>query len=173
MSDSSQLHNRIIEPLEISFPVGTYLNYLPAIFQNNEFLGKFLRVFETLWEPMEQRQDHIEMYFDPHTCPKNFLPWLAGWLDLTYNENWPEWQMRKMLREGFALGRWRGTLHGLESIIELCAGHKPEISPSPTNQFVFNIKVKLPESAGVTESFLEQVIDLHKPAHVAYTLEVM
>ncbi|MGE0885924.1 MAG: phage tail protein I [Blastocatellales bacterium] len=173
MDDLSQPYDRAIETSEISFPVRTYLDYLPAIFQNDEFLRKFLHIFETLWEPLELRQDHIEMYFDPHTCPKNFLPWLAGWLDLTYNENWPEWQMRKMLREGFALGRWRGTLYGLERIIELCTGYKPEISPSPTNQFVFHIKVKLSESAEVTEAFLDQVIRLHKPAHVGYILEVM
>ena len=172
MPEPSRDGDREVDPFEILSASASYLNFLPVIFQNDDFLRRFLGIFETVWEPLEQRQDHIASYFDPHTCPKSFLPWLAGWLNLTFNENWPEWQMRRMIREGFALSRWRGTRLGLEQIIELCVGQKSVITPSPHNQFVFHIEVVLPTDGGVTETFLNQVIQAHKPAHIGYTLEV-
>ena len=43
--------------------------------KNQDFLARMLLVFESLWEPLEQRQDHIAMYFDPRTCPAELLSW--------------------------------------------------------------------------------------------------
>lgn len=150
----------------------SYLNYLPVIFQNDEFMGRFLRIFETIWEPLEQRQDQIAMYFDPTTCPESFLPWLASWFDLPFNKNWPEPQRRMLLKEGFVIGRRSGTRPGLELILELCAGEKPEITQSQDDPFVYHIRISLPGDSSATEAFVNQIIQLHKPAHVGYTLEV-
>src|SRR5262249_6296889 len=86
-----------------------YLNYLPAIFSDNDFLGRYLLVFESIWEPMEQRQDHIEMYLSPATCPASFLPWLASWFDLTVSPHWPERHVRELVQQAMDLYRWRGT----------------------------------------------------------------
>src|SRR5205807_6447131 len=94
-------------------PESIYRQYLPDIFQENDFLRRFLRIFEDIWEPLEQRQDHIEMYFDPHTCPASFLPWLASWFDLSLNMHWPEARMRGLLAEAMDLYSLRGTNYGL------------------------------------------------------------
>lgn len=153
----------------------TYLRYLPDIFQENDFLRRFLHIFEDIWEPLEQRQDHIEMYFDPLTCPVSFLPWLASWLDFPLNMYWPEAQYRRVLAQAMELYRWRGTQYGLVRMIELFTGLTPEITESPSDPFVFHICITL--SAGSSgESFdqglIEELIQTHKPAHAGYLLEV-
>ncbi len=150
----------------------SYLHYLPVIFQTDEFLGRFLRIFETVWEPLEQRQNHLASYFDPATCPTNFLPWLASWFNLPFSENWPESQQRLLVKQGFRLSRRSGTLVGLETILELCVGQKPTIVQSPDDHFVYRISLILPAQPEVTEAFLHQIIQLHKPAFIGYTLEV-
>lgn len=150
----------------------SYLNYLPVIFQTDEFLGRFLRIFETVWEPMEQRQDHMALYFDPATCPTDFLAWLASWFNLPFSETWPELQRRLLVKQGFRLSRRSGTLDGLETILELCTGQKPVIAQSPDNPFVYRISLSLPSQPEVTEAFLHQIIQIHKPAFIGYTLEV-
>src|SRR5205814_3376189 len=71
-------------------PQSRYLQHLPTVYEDNVFLGRYLLIFESLWEPLEQRQDHVDMYFDPRTCPAAFLPWLARWLDLSFNTHSPE-----------------------------------------------------------------------------------
>ncbi len=149
-----------------------YLPFLPSVFQDNDFLRRMLLIFETIWEPLEWRQDHIYMYFDPRTCPAPLLPWLAGWLDLSFPPGWPEGRKRKVLAEGTTLLRWRGTRFGLERLIEVFTGLTPQISELPGEPYVFHIRLLVPAGATVDDAQVEALIRAHKPAHAGYVLEV-
>jgi phage tail-like protein len=152
-----------------------YLRFLPDIFQEDDFLKRFLRIFENIWEPLEHRQDHIEMYFDPRTCPASFLPWLASWLDLPFNPHWPETRHRRLLSAAMELYSWRGTAYGLTRMIEVCTGLTPLIRELPSQPFVFHIRIIPPPGAPagtVDTDFIEELIQTHKPAHAGYVLEV-
>jgi phage tail-like protein len=154
---------------------GLYRRYLPDIFQDDDFLRRFLHIFEDIWEPLEHRQDHIEMYFDPRTCPASFLPWLASWLDVPFHPHWPEARHRRLLSQAMELYTWRGTRYGLVRMIEVCTGLVPTITESPTQPFVFHIRIILPPgmSGGeVDRNLIEELIQTHKPAHAGYILEV-
>ncbi len=152
-----------------------YQRFLPDIYQENDFLRRFLHIFEDIWEPLEQRQDHISMYFDPSTSPAAFLSWLASWLDLSFNEHWPEARRRHLLAQAMELYRWRGTPYGLIRMIEVCAGVTPVIKELPTEPFIFHISVTLPPTAAssaVDKDLIESLIQTHKPAYAGYILEV-
>lgn len=152
-----------------------YLGFLPDIFQEDDFLRRFLHIFEDIWEPLEHRQDHIEMYFDPRTCPASFLPWLASWLDLPFNPHWPEARHRRLLSAAMELYSWRGTAYGLTRMIEVCTGLTPLIRELPSQPFVFHIRIITPPGAPagtVDKDFIEELIQAHKPAHAGYVLEV-
>src|SRR2546427_437089 len=47
----------------VDSPASRYLADLPTVFQDPmfPFLGRYLRIFEHIWEPFEWRQDHIEL----------------------------------------------------------------------------------------------------------------
>jgi phage tail-like protein len=172
-------------------PASRYLQYLPAIFQENgragdnrapadlaltnghaaSFLGRMLLIYESLWEPLEQRQDQVAMYYDPRTCPAEFLSWLASWLQLSIDRHWPEPRRRRLLREAMDLYRWRGTAYGLARMIEVCTGIVPTITENPARPHTFHVKVPLPPDGEVRRDFVEYLIATHKPAHVGYTLE--
>ncbi len=147
-----------------------YVGRLPAMFQDNEFLGRFLLIFETLWEPLEWRQNHYELYFDPQTSPAGWLAWLAGWLDLTVNPHWPEDRRRRLLDEAMELYRWRGTPYGLTRMIEVCTGHSIEVTEAGAEPFTFRVRV--PSSSAAQRDLIEQLVATHKPAHVGYVMEV-
>ena len=149
-----------------------YLKHLPAAFQENEFLGRMLLIFETIWEPLEQRQDHFPMYFDPRTCPASFIPWFASWLGLTVDPHWPEDRRRELLAEATELYRWRGTPYGLTRMIEVCTGLTPTVREDPAQPFVFNLTVRIPPGSTVRREVIEDLVRVHKPAHVGYVLEV-
>jgi phage tail-like protein len=165
-----------------------YLYNLPDIFQENDFLRRFLLLFEDIWEPLEQRQDHIAMYFDPRTCPEPFLLWLASWLDLTLpryrakeeaggeeRQIKPAAMIRYLLTQAMDLYNWRGTRYGLTRMIEVCTGITPEISEIPTRPFVFLIRITVPAGPVgemLDRDLIEELIETHKPAHVGYILEV-
>lgn len=152
-----------------------YTRYLPDIYQENDFLQRFLHIFEDIWEPLEQRQDHIEMYFDPRTCPAVFLPWLASWLGIPLNAHWPEARKRRLLSQAMELYSWRGTLYGLARMIEICTGLTPEITEKPSEPFVFHVRLTLapsPTGEHVDRALIEELIQIHKPAYAGYVLEV-
>jgi len=140
-------------------PVSQYLRDLPVI-------------FESLWEPLEQRQDHLALYFDPRTTPAAFLPWLAGWLSLAVDTHWPEERVRRLLAEGMDLYRWRGTAYGLTRMIEVCTGLTPEIGERAGMPFVFHVGISTPSGGAVDRDLIEGLILAHKPAHAGYLLEV-
>jgi len=152
-----------------------YLEQLPIIFHDSDLFRRMLLIYENIWEQLEQRQDFIEMYFDPRTCPASFLRWLAGWFDVAIDPHWPEARTRALLLELIQLYRWRGTKYGLTRMIEVCTGVTPEITISPASPFVLKISVHLPQNGGDNGTgalFIEELVKAHKPAHVGYVLEV-
>jgi phage tail-like protein len=147
-----------------------YLTDLPAIFQDNAFLGRFLLLFEATWEPLEQRQDHLDMYFHPRTCPASFLAWLASWFDFAFNQQWPEPRRRRLLAEAMDLYRWRGTAYGLARMIEVCTGLLPEITEVPGQPFVLRVVIH-PDATREIRELVDDLVREHKPAHAGYVLE--
>jgi phage tail-like protein len=151
----------------------SYVQFLPVIFHEESFMGRFLQIFETLWEPREQREDHIHMYFDPFTCPASFLPWMASWLDVSFNVHWPEARRRRFVAQATTLYRWRGTADGIKRLIEVCTElYDVEVRKDPAEPFVFRVSVSIPRGSDVTQEVLDELIQLHKPAASQYVLEI-
>jgi phage tail-like protein len=159
------------QPL-VETPVSRYLDDLPGIYHDEEaFLGRYLKIFETLWEPLEQRQDHISLYFDPRTCPTRMLDWFAGWLGFALDSALPEGSRRALLAEAIWLLRWRGTRAGLARLIELCTGQTPEIFTEAGSPPVIVVRLARPHNPEVTAELVERLIEANKPAHCAYSVE--
>jgi phage tail-like protein len=154
-------------------PEGTakYLRYLPVIFHNGTFMNRFLQIFEALWEPLEWRQKHIAMYFDPRTCPPEMLNVISKWVGLTPDPRWSEWRHRRILLETAELQRWRGTPYTLTRMIELSTDLTAKIEEDIGEPFVF--RVTLPR--GTSKQHVEivrELVETYKPAHTGYRLEV-
>jgi len=151
-----------------------YLDYLPAVFAENDFLGRYLLIFEAIWESLEQRQDHIEMYFDPRTCPEAFLPWLAGWFDFKTGFHWPEARTRDLVEQVSDLYRFRGTAYGLAKMLEVWTGATPQITQDPNQPFVFHVRIKHSQEADgqIDRAMVERLLNEHKPAAAGYTLDI-
>jgi phage tail-like protein len=152
--------------------VSSYLRYLPGIFHEGDFLGRYLLIEESIWEPLEQRQDHIDMYFDPRTCPSSFLPWMASWFDLPHHAHWPESRIRARLAQAVDLYRWRGTPYGLVRMIEVTTGVTPEITENPDEPFIFHIRVPAAHGVEIDRDLIEGLIEAHKPAHAGYVIDM-
>jgi len=115
----------------VSYDHETYLRYLPAIYQNDEvgrtFLIKALSLFESFFDEGEKKIRDLPMLFDPYAAPREFLPWLAGWLALDLDENWSDELTRRTIAEAFATYGWRGTAKGLRQSLETYAGIRTHI----------------------------------------------
>ena len=85
-----------------------FLDYLPSIYRDDAFLARFLRIFEDVVAPVELTLENVHHYFDPRMTPETLLPWLATWVDLSLDENWPIEKRRELIRAGVELYQWRG-----------------------------------------------------------------
>jgi len=180
---------------------GRYLRYLPALYQEDELMGRYLMLFESFLAPIEERIGMIWEYFDPRITPAHFLPWLATWADLTLDERWPEDRQRLLLRSIAKLYRKRGTKAGLAQFLEIYTGVRAEIIEYRSNNFrlgpenrlgqtvaigmrnapqSFHVRLVLPSIRGENAArkdterrrIIESIIESEKPAHTNYTLEI-
>jgi phage tail-like protein len=103
------------------FPRLSYLRYLPAVYQadftSKAFLERFLSLFETFFSNMEDKIFSFSRYIDARSTPDKFLPWLASWIGLSFDQRWSNEDIRRFIEEAPDLYKKRGTRDGLEKIL--------------------------------------------------------
>ena len=111
------------------FPARRCLSYLPAVYQEEEsssdFLARYLSLFGTLFDSVEQQIDGMAEQFDPERVKGKQLRWLASWLGLESDEHWQDEWVRALIRAAPELYRYRGTRRGIEKLVETFTGMKP------------------------------------------------
>lgn len=160
-------------PPGLSFNDSSYLKYLPDIYYLNgtDFIARFLALLESVLAPIEWNVDHFYLYLDPKTSPPDFLPWLANWYEIVFDDSWSVASQRTLLQEAHRIYRRRGTTWALRRVLEIYTGVAPEIDDKNRNldPFTFTVRIPLSERE-VNRTMLEHIINMSKPAHTTYTL---
>jgi phage tail-like protein len=121
----------LLKNLRIYYPRVSYLQYLPKVYQEDEasrsFLERFLSIFETVLSGYEETINHIHRLFNPLSTPREWLSWLAAWLGMVLDSNWPEDKKRELIKRAPELYKKRGTLEGLKEYIEIYTGLKSHL----------------------------------------------
>jgi len=172
---------------------GRYLRYLPEIYEADDFMGRFLMLFESFWAPIETQIANVAAYFNPDLTPERFIPWLGSWVGMTPDENLPVERQRRLLKAASSLYRRRGTRDGLREYLELYTGGEVRIVESRARDFrlgpgarlgagialgrrnkphTFTVFMRLPpgESRERWEGIVRRIIEEEKPAHTLYEL---
>ena len=113
--------------IKLHYPRESYLQYLPAVYQEDDesrlFLERFLSIFQTEFDGFDRLIDTLWLrLLDPASADARFLPWLAGWLALVADPTWSEATLRSMIKGAFASYRLRGTVAGLEQAVRAYGG---------------------------------------------------
>jgi phage tail-like protein len=113
------------------------LQYLPAIYQQDPFLGQFLLAFEKILlgrqddipfpdldvnfpvQGLEETIAKLATYFNPRQTPDDFLPWLATWTAFTLRADLPIEKQRDFIARIIQLYRWRGTKQNLQELLKI------------------------------------------------------
>ena len=169
------------EPFQFSLPPGLslthsrYLEFLPEIYRaggEKSFIARFLALLESILAPLEWTVDNFDLYLDPKTAPVGFLPWLANWYDLTFDESWDEAAQRTLLIEAHLIYRRRGTAWALRRLLEIYTGRPVEIDDQNDNLEDFTFAVRIAGSEReMSRTAVERLINANKPAHTSYTLQ--
>jgi phage tail-like protein len=172
------------------------LNFLPSMYAGDDFLNRFLLIFEDTLSPLLQMADNIHYYFNPLMTSPELLEWLATWVNLVLDESWSLEQRRHLIQSATELYSWRGTKRGLSQFIKLYIGVDPEITEyvdgmvlgeetllgvnttiAGRERHSFTVTLRL---NGLSKSELEykeaairRIIQAEKPAHTAYRLVIL
>ena len=106
----------------------SYSKFLPAIYADSDFMGRFLMIFEGVLGPIENVVNNLAYYFDPDATPEELLPWLASWVNVALDESWPVERRRALVRSAVQLFQWRGTRRGVREYLRVYTGVEPEIT---------------------------------------------
>lgn len=150
-----------------------YLKYLPEIYHAGpeSFLTRFLALFESILAPIEWNIDNFDLYLNPQTAPVDFLPWLANWFEMFFDESWSEASQRQLLAEAHHIYPRRGTVWALRRILEIYSGVEPDINDQGRSLEPFTFTVRFPlREQQINRAAIERIINANKPAHTNYSL---
>jgi phage tail-like protein len=167
------------KPIRDPFPPGvprdrsTWLKYLPAIYEDDDFIGRYLLIFESMMSPLFWILDNFDLYLSPDLAPEEWLHWFAGWVDMLMLPELPEDRKREIARQIGWLFLRRGTKAQLERLLELYFGVSPEIVESTRDACHFVVKLPLSQSkVRLGADVADRLIAAQRPAFASYTLEI-
>lgn len=105
-------------------PVGATL---PAMLQDDPFLQRFTAALDEVLTPVVATLDTLDAYVDPELAPGDFLAWLAGWVGLGLDPQWPVAAQRRLLGSAADVHDARGTARGLREELSLLCGADVEV----------------------------------------------
>jgi phage tail-like protein len=163
------------------------VDLLPGLLQDDAFIQRFADGLDHVLAPVLLSLDNIDAYLDPGTAPPDFVEWIAEWVGIALDENWPLQQQRALVAQAVDLFHWRGTVRGLSAHVALYAGVEPEIfesgasawSPAPNASLPGEaspnlvVRVRVADPAGLDAARLDQIVSASKPAHIPHSIEVL
>jgi len=183
-----------VDNAAVAHPLG---QALPAVFQEddpaihgpgrNGFLQRLTSGLDQVLAPVFSTLDNLAAYFDPTVAPEDFLAWLAEWVGLPLDQNWPVPRQRQLVATAVDLHGSRGTLRGLRDHVALFTGCEVEVSdttdgvaPGTTEKGgpaarvpSIRVVVTVPAGGAVDRERLERVVTAAKPAHVLHEIKVV
>ncbi len=119
----------IIHDMKIYLERENWMNYLPEIFlqDGNDFLERFLYIFQTMNEDLEYKINNISNYFNPDTAEGEFLWFLSDWIAIDDGYVWDDEKLRYLIKNAMRLYKIRGTRRYIKEIVKLYLGVEPII----------------------------------------------
>lgn len=160
---------------------------LPGLFREDGFATRLCGALDEVLSPVLSTLDCLDAYLDPDLTPVDFLDWLAGWVGIMLDQNWPESRRRALVGRAGELYRWQGTARGIAQHVALYTGAQPEVddsggtasSEAPGGQLPGRstpevvVRVRVTDPASVDLRHLDAIVAAAKPAHVAHRVEVV
>lgn len=179
----------------------SFLRFLPSIYHPKtadepSFLREYLWIFHHLFDSITKKLDRVHELFNPYSTPPGFLPWLASWFAISFDEDMSEAKRRQLVKEAVSLFAIRGTKRALIKMIKLTTDLDVEIEENcwpfkglrvgvssrigvdtlvlpeilPSSAFVVNVPKKFDEISEATLVRLHKVIEEEKPSSSIYFL---
>lgn len=175
----------------------SFLSYLPTIYQSGgeeDFLGRFLGIFEAVYQNMDEKIANSTRQLDPMSAEPEFLYWLAKWVGISNAHLWQEEKLRLLLQGIVKKNLIRGTREYMEHVIGIFTGERPyfleygDVEQYKGNEAAYrslkqsyvcgpyevSVLVREQTVPSLREQYaLKKMIEDMKPAHIRMQLIIM
>lgn len=173
VEDSAVEGKAVIHPPGIPRDASTWLKYLPSIYSDDEFVGRFLLIFESMMSPITWHIDNFDLYLSPRIAASEWLQWMASWFDVLLVPELPNERKRAILEQMGWLFLRRGTVSGIQRLLELYFGVPIEIVENQLCQFIVRVPFSETDPLLSSETLIRRLIDSQCPSFAAYRLETV
>ena len=121
-----------IRELRVLYPDASLMQHVPAVFRGSDndptgFLRSLVGVLETTTQGIDARIRSIAAHIEPSTAPEDWLDYVAGWIELPWENALPVEVKRRIVAGAGPLLDERGTRRGLERLLRALAGPNARI----------------------------------------------
>lgn len=150
-----------------------WMQYLPEVFDEFEFMGRFLLIFESVSAPLFWTIDNFDLYLSPEVMPAEWIQWISSWFDLLVLPQLHIDKQRRIIEQMGWLFLRRGTPSGLERLLELYFDVTPIIIEREACHFIVRLPLsEREEDDGLGQEVAHRLIDSQRPAFASFTLEI-
>jgi phage tail-like protein len=156
------------------------IDQLPLSMLDDDFLVRFLGIFQELADSYMIQVDNIEHVVDSTVAPDRMVRAMGSWIGVPpIDPSLPDQVQRRIVRENGQMLQWRGTSLGLRQILEMVTDAPVEIHDSggvyregeaPENPA--HVRIKVESSGWTTENDLLDLVRGELPAAVSFELSI-
>jgi phage tail-like protein len=156
------------------------LHQLPVGMVEDDFLARFLRIFQTVADTELHQIDTLRHMFDPSVAPDPMVRLMGEWIGINWvDSSLPDELQRRIVREYSELVQWRGTARGLRQLLELISLSPAVVQDSggvyadgeaPPN--APHVRLYVERSGWATENDLLRIVRAELPASMTFELHV-
>ena len=156
------------------------VHQLPVGMVEDEFLVRFLSIFQDVADTVVGQIDTLPHMFDPTVAPLPMVRALGNWVGLDWiDPSLPDPLQRRIVRQYFAMLRWRGTKRGMRQLLELISEAPATVQESggiyqegTTPSGNSHVVLRVERSGWATEPDLLRIVRAELPASVTFELFV-
>jgi phage tail-like protein len=139
-------------------PYSAYMDFLPVLYREVDFIGRFMKIFEQAFQPIIDSFEVMWANLDPLTAPELLLPFLSHWVGWDLDPILDLKQQRRLMRRAIELYTWRGTRRGLRLYLHLYTGLPLDEDILDENAKHISITEPIGESFVVGEAVIGEAI---------------
>jgi phage tail-like protein len=156
------------------------LHQLPVGMVEDDFLSRFLRIFQTVADTELHQIDTLRHMFDPTVAPDGMVRLMGSWIGVDWiDPSLPDDLQRRIVKEYASLLQWRGTRRGMIQLLELICDGPVEVEDSggvyPEREAPISyphVVLRVGSSGWATEPDLLRIVRAELPASVTFELYV-
>jgi phage tail-like protein len=99
------------------------LHQLPVGMAEDDFLFRFVSIFQRMSDTVVHQIDTLPHMFDPTVAPEPMVQTMANWLGVDWLDSSLDGRLQREIVLGYAqMIQWRGTKRGIQQLLELLSG---------------------------------------------------